>query len=71
MFKNIGINEEKIVITGNPYWDKVFNDTKNLVYSKKSIEHKPIRVIILTNALVEHGEWNIKEKEDFFMEFTK
>lgn len=65
MFKNIGINEEKIVITGNPYWDKVFNDTKNLVYSKKSIEHKPIRVIILTNALVEHGEWNIKEKEDF------
>jgi hypothetical protein len=65
MFKKVGINEKKIVITGNPYWDKIFNDTQNLNYSKKSIVHKPIRVVILTNALVEHGEWSIKQKENF------
>jgi len=65
MLKKVGINEKKIVITGSPYWDKIFDDTKNLKYSKKPIVHKPIRVVILTNPLTEHGRWNIKQRENF------
>ena len=63
VFKKCGINDEKIVITGNPYWDdyhKIFN---NLEISNNPIKKNPIRVLILTTPLLEHGHWSKNQKD--------
>ena len=62
--KKIDIQQEKLCITGNPYWDQLFRNSKNYV-PKQSVSNK-ISILIITDALLEHGIWN----ENKFTSFT-
>ncbi len=60
----IGINNERISITGSPFWDKIYEKVesrKNQQIQKKDKK----RVLIVTGSLVEHGFWTIQEREKY------
>jgi hypothetical protein len=54
--KSIGIDKEKLCITGSPYWDQLYQNSKR--YNPKKITDNKISILIITDALVEHGIWN-------------
>ena len=62
-FKEYGIDEKKMVITGNPYWDKYFEIFKKINLSKNQVMHNPIKILILTTPLFEHGFWSKKQRD--------
>jgi UDP-N-acetylglucosamine:LPS N-acetylglucosamine transferase len=62
-FKESGIDEKKMVITGNPYWDKYFEIFKKRNLSKDPVIHNPIKILILTSPLFEHGFWSKKQRD--------
>ena len=63
-FKEYGIDEKKMVVTGNPYWDKYFEIFKKKNLSKEPVMHKPVKILILTSPLVEHGYWSKKQRHE-------
>ena len=61
---NLGFEKEKLIVTGNPFWDSVYKKIKEQPYVRtKSITK--IRVLVLTDPLVEHGLWNSKKRDQF------
>ncbi|KAF6246735.1 hypothetical protein C6990_06340 [Nitrosopumilus sp. b3] len=54
--KKIGIPQEKLCVTGSPYWDQLYRNSKN--YVPKQTVSKKISILIITDALLEHGIWN-------------
>jgi len=71
VFKKCGIDEKKMVLTGNPYWDEYFQIFNQSNFSKEPVEHKPIKVLIITNPLVEHGHWSEKQRDDMISNLIK
>jgi hypothetical protein len=59
---SIGIDKKKIVMTGSPFWDKIYEKIRVLKNQKKQSDDK-IRVLVVTSGLVEHGIWTEKERE--------
>jgi len=62
--KNYGILEEKLSVTGNPFLDRLFEISKT--YTPKKTNPKKISILIITDALVEHGLWK-KSKYKLFL----
>jgi hypothetical protein len=62
-FRKYGIDEKKIVLTGNPYWDKYFHIFNQTNFSKEPIHDQPIKILIITTPLVEHGHWSEQERD--------
>ena len=65
MLQKAGIDRTKLVLTGNPYWDELYNVIKKINLSKDPIVHKPLRLLILTTPMIEHGHWTIQQRENF------
>jgi len=61
--KSIGIKEKKLCITGSPYWDQLYHNSKK--YDPKKIPGDKISILIITDALMEHGTWNKNEFTSF------
>jgi len=61
--KKIGIKQENLSVTGSPFWDKLYKISKN--YNPKTTTNN-ISILIITDALVEHGMWN-RTKFTLFM----
>lgn len=61
--KKIGVKEEKLCVTGSPYWDKLYQNSKN--YNPKQQTDGKISILIITDALVEHGLWNASKFTSF------
>lgn len=59
----IGIDKEKLVITGSPYWDKIFHQVIKRKEKLKENKSDKIRVLLVTGGLVEHGVWTYKQRE--------
>jgi hypothetical protein len=70
-FKEYGIDGGKMVITGNPYWDKYFEIFKKRNLLKEPVIHKPVKILILTSPLVEHGYWSKKQRDEIIRKLTK
>lgn len=62
--KKIGIKEEKLCLTGSPYWDSLYRNSKN--YKPKKPVNNNISILIITDALVEHGIQSIGKFRSFF-----
>ena len=62
-FTRCGIDNKKIVITGNPYWDDFYQIFNNLNISNEPIIKKSIKILILTTPLLEHGHWSKNQKD--------
>ena len=71
VFKKCGISDEKMVVTGNPYWDEYFQIIRQSDRSKEPIQRKPIKILILTTPLVEHGHWTKKQRDEIISNFMK
>jgi len=59
-----GLNKEKLVVTGNPYWDKLYHK----ILEKKTQDRErndKIRILLATDPLVEHGIWKAQERDSF------
>lgn len=63
--KDSGIDESKMKLVGNPYWDNFYQITKNRKLSRKIVSNKPIKILIVTTPLVEHGHWTEKFRDKF------
>jgi len=66
-----GVDSTKLVLTGNPYWDNFYEISKKLVDIKKPITRKPVRLLISTTPLLEHGYWKTEQKEEFLGNLIK
>ena len=62
LIKN-GIDSKNIAITGSPYWDRIYEKIK-LKEKKQLREKEKIKVLIITSALVEHGQWTILDRKN-------
>lgn len=60
-----GVNPSKFSLIGNPYWDTLFETSQLLSDKKEPISSKPIRVLICTVPLFEHGFWKFEQQEKF------
>ena len=61
--KKIGVKEEKLCVTGSPYWDRLYQISKN--YNPKKPTDNKISILIVTDALLEHGIWNTNQFSSF------
>jgi hypothetical protein len=72
---DLKFDEKRLTISGNPFLDKAFREIQEKKTFDNSIENKGIRILIVTDSLVEHGFWSSKEKEQFlknlFLELKK
>ena len=60
----VGIDNEKISITGSPFWDNIYEKVK--FREKQEIKKSnKIRVLIVTSSLVEHGFWTTQERKNY------
>ncbi len=53
--QKIGIQQNKLCVTGSPFWDRLYRNSKK--YNPKEINENNISILIITDALVEHGMW--------------
>jgi len=61
---NLGISKEKLIVTGNPYWDELFQKLEEIKY-KHTQKKSNINILVITDALVEHGVWTPKKRDAF------
>jgi len=54
--EKIGIEKDKLCVTGSPFWDRLYQNSKK--YNPKKTTQNNISILIITDALVEHGIWN-------------
>lgn len=71
MFISEGIASERIVVTGNPKFDAVFNSRSNkckeAVCRKLGIPQDKDIVLLITSYFVESGEWTPQQRRDFVL----
>lgn len=71
LFVSEGISPDKIVVTGNPKFDKLFciknKNSKKKVCEKWNIPYHEEIILLLTSYFVETGEWSAKQREDFVL----
>jgi hypothetical protein len=53
--QKIGIQKNKLFISGSPFWDRLYQISKR--YNPKKTTQNNISILIITDALVEHGMW--------------
>lgn len=59
----MGIPKNKICIAGSPFWDRLYSKSKE--FKPKKIDFKNISILIITDALVEHGIWSSHKFSSF------
>ena len=64
---SIGIDKEKIVMTGSPYWDNIYEKFQNWTNDDGKNDDE-IRILITTAGMVEHELWTEKEREFYLNE---
>lgn len=62
---NYGISEKKLRVTGNPFWDKKYEKIQKIIIRQNNRQKEKINILLLTDALVEHGLWNYGERDSF------
>lgn len=62
---NYGISAKKLRVTGNPFWDKKYEKIKKINTRQNNRQNEKINILLLTDALVEHGLWNYEERDSF------
>lgn len=60
-----GVNPSKFALIGNPYWDTLFDTSQKFLDKKNPISTKPIRLLVSTTPLLEHGHWQLEDKQKF------
>lgn len=74
-YKKIGFKEDKLVLTGSPYWDSIYEKIKDLNFGAIDYKNKKISVLIITAPLVEHGYGDYQQRNailrNIFEEFKK
>ena len=58
----LGINEDKLSVTGNPLWDSFI--LKSIPLKNRSNDSK-ISILIVTDALPQHGIWSFEKHSSF------
>ena len=66
-----GVSENKMILTGNPYWDTLYDKSQKKGFSKDPITHLPIKVLILTTPILEHEHWSENQREKFLSELVE
>jgi len=62
-FTDGGIDSKKMIVIGNILLDRI---TKSFSYkNKSSLEQSKIRILIVTDALFEHGVWSFNQRDEF------
>jgi hypothetical protein len=61
-FKSLGFKDEKLVLTGSPYWDLIYEKIKNRNFGIIDYQNKKINILIITAPLVEHGYGNYQQR---------
>jgi len=64
--QKMGIQKSNLCVTGSPFWDRLYFKSKE--FSPKKTDFKKISILIITDALVEHGIWNNQKFSSFFIE---
>lgn len=62
---NYGISEKKLRVTGNPFWDEKYEKIQKRNTRQSNKQQDRVNILILTDALVEHGLWNYEERDSF------
>lgn len=69
----MGFIKEKLIVTGNPFWDNLHQKLQNKMKLKRP--NNKIKLLIFTDALYEHGIWSNKQRTTFlqklFLELQK
>ena len=65
----MGIPKNKICIAGSPFWDRLYYKSKE--FKSKKIDFKNISILIITDALVEHGIWSNNKFSSFIIELVE
>lgn len=61
--KQIGIDSNRLIVTGNPYWDTLF--IKQIRSNSNRHGNHVVNILIVTDALLEHGCWSSKQRDTF------
>lgn len=61
---SIGFKKSSLVVTGNPQYDFMFKKLKN--YKSTKIKNDIIHVLLITDALYEHGFYSLKQRDEMF-----
>ena len=64
--QKMGIPKNHLCVTGSPFWDRLYLKSKE--FSPKKTNFEKISILIITDALVEHGIWNNQKFSSFFSE---
>lgn len=66
--EKIGIQKDKLCVTGSPFWDRLYQNSKR--YNPKKTIPNNISILIITDALVEHGIWNRSKFTSFITDLV-
>lgn len=61
----LNIKENKIFVTGNPVWDNLYKNFEQI--EKQVIKTGKINLLIVTDALFEHGIWSKDKRNNFLI----
>lgn len=71
LFVSDGISPDRIVVTGNPKFDKLFRiknkNSKKNVCEKWNIPYDAEIILLLTSYFVEAKMWSVEQREDFVL----
>jgi hypothetical protein len=70
-FRGIGFNENRLVLTGSPIWDPIYEKISNRNLEKINIDGRRIKILIITSPLVEHGYGTYSERDLFLKDIFK
>lgn len=59
----LNIEENKIFVTGNPIWDNLYKNFEKV--EKQVVKTGKINLLIVTDALYEHGIWTKDQRNNF------
>jgi hypothetical protein len=61
----LNIEKNKIFVTGNPIWDSLYKNSEKL--EKQVVKTGKINLLIITDALFEHGIWSKDQRNNFLI----
>ncbi len=62
--KKINVDKDKMCLSGNPLWDRIYQISQR--YTPKKTSSNKISILIITDALIEHGIWSKNKFNIFF-----